>query len=97
MRYIWLAAKTLVFLLLLAFAVNNRQVVEFRLLFNYGWDVPLIIVLFVFFALGAALGVMACYVRLYRLRRELQGARRELRALQDAPARSHPAIEDNLA
>lgn len=97
MRYIWLAAKIFVFLLLLAFAVNNRQVVEFRLLFDYGWDVPLIIVLFLFFSAGAVLGVMACFVRLYRLRRELQGLRRELRALQEVPARTHPNIEDNLA
>lgn len=97
MRYVWLTVKILVFLLLLAFAVNNRQLVEFHFLLGYAWEVPLIIVLFLFFAAGVALGLIACFMRLYRLRRELQQVRRELRALQDAPARAHPDIEDTLA
>ena len=97
MRYIWLAAKITVFLLLLAFAVSNRQAVEFHFLLGYAWQVPLIIILFFFFALGAGLGVLACFARLYRLRRELQSVRRELRAVQEAPVRVHPNIEDTLA
>lgn len=97
MRYIWLAAKVLVFLLLLAFAVSNRHPVDFYFILGYAWNVPLIIILFLFFALGAALGLSACFMRLYRVRRELQALRRELRAVNEAPVRVHPNIEDTLA
>jgi uncharacterized integral membrane protein len=70
-RYLWLAAKLLVFLLVLGFALKNSHSVTFYSYLGYVWQAPLIVMLVLAFVLGALTGVLALLPALFRLRREL--------------------------
>lgn len=86
MRALAWSIRLLLFLLLFAFAAKNTDPVTLRLFFATTWQVPLIVLLLVFFAAGALFGVLAMtapYVRQWRARRRL---------LKDA-VRPAPAIE----
>ncbi len=97
MRYVWMFAKVVTFLLLLIFAVNNNQPVTLKFLGAYEWTLPLSIVLFMLFASGVALGLMSLALSVFRLRNELKSVRRELRVVQEQPLRSVDPVEDSLA
>jgi putative membrane protein len=70
-RYLGLAAKLLVFLLVLGFALKNSHSVTFYSYLGYVWQAPLIVMLGLAFVLGALTGVLALLPTLFRLRREL--------------------------
>ena len=70
-RYLGLAAKLLVFLLVLGFALKNSHSVTFYSYLGYVWQAPLIVMLGLAFVLGALTGVLALLPALFRLRREL--------------------------
>jgi len=76
----WLL-RALLFVALLLFALKNTEPVTLRLYFDRTWQAPLILVILVFFALGAALGVLACFTKLFAQRREIlalkKGSQRE--------------------
>ena len=69
-RYLGLALKLLVFLLVLGFALKNSHTVIFYSYLDYVWQAPLIIMLGLAFVLGAFTGVLALLPTLFRLRRE---------------------------
>ncbi len=75
----WLL-RGLVFLALLLFALKNTDPVTLHLFLGEAWQMPLILALLAFFALGAALGVLACFARLLRQRLEIIGLKRGLRS-----------------
>lgn len=70
-RYLGLAVKLLVFLLVLGFALKNSHTVIFNSYLGYVWQAPLIIMLGLAFVLGTLTGVLALLPTLFRLRREL--------------------------
>jgi len=70
-RYLVLAAKLLVFLLVLGFALKNSHTVIFYSYLDYVWQAPLIVMLGLAFVLGALMGVLALLPALFRLRREV--------------------------
>lgn len=70
-HYLGLAAKLLVFLLVLGFALKNSHSVTFYSYLEYVWQAPLIVMLGLAFMLGALTGVLALLPALFRLRREL--------------------------
>ncbi|HEX9192256.1 MAG TPA: LapA family protein [Burkholderiales bacterium] len=74
----WLL-RGLIFLALLLFALKNTDPVTLHLFLGETWQMPLILVLLAFFALGTALGVLACLARLLRQRLEIIGLKRGLR------------------
>jgi uncharacterized integral membrane protein len=77
MRYlIWLLRAAL-FVVLLVFAVKNDQPVTLRYFFGYEWNASLDVVLLLFFAIGAAIGILAMLGALFRQRRELAAYKRE--------------------
>ena len=76
-RYLGLALKLLVFLLVLGFALKNSHTVTFYAYLGQVWQAPLIIMLMLAFVLGALTGVLALLPTVFRLRRE---ATRKLRA-----------------
>jgi lipopolysaccharide assembly protein A len=84
MRYLRWILWILVFVLLFGFALKNTDAVVVRYFLGWEWRPPLSLALFVFFAAGAVLGVLAGTVALYRQRRELVELRREQRATQAA-------------
>ena len=69
-RYLGLALKLLVFLLVLGFALKNSHTVIFYSYLDYVWQAPLIVMLGLAFVLGALTGVLALLPTLIRLRRE---------------------------
>jgi uncharacterized integral membrane protein len=70
-RYLGLAAKLLVFLLVLGFALKNSHSVTFNSYLGYVWQAPLIVMMGLAFVLGTLTGALALLPTLFRLRREL--------------------------
>ena len=75
----WLL-RALLFIALLLFALKNADPVTLRFYLDQSWQAPLILVLLAFFALGAALGVLACMTKLFAQRREILALKREAQA-----------------
>jgi uncharacterized integral membrane protein len=72
--------RGLLFLVIFAFALVNTQTVSLRLFLGQTWEMPMILVLLLFFALGAVVGILACVSRMLGQRREIQKLSRALRA-----------------
>ena len=75
----WLL-RALLFLAVFAFALMNTDPVTLRFFLGRTWEIPMILALLLFFAFGAAIGVLACLSRLLGQRRKIQKLERELRA-----------------
>lgn len=63
--------------MLLLFALKNTEPVTLRFFFGESWQVPLVLLLLIFFAFGAVLGVLAGVSRVLQHRREILALRRE--------------------
>ncbi len=79
MRYFNWILRTVLFILLLGFAVKNDQPVTLRYFFGFEWQSSLVIVLLVFFAAGAAVGVLAMLANVLQQRREIAHLKRDIR------------------
>ncbi|HEX4797859.1 MAG TPA: LapA family protein [Burkholderiales bacterium] len=77
----WLL-RALLFLAIFAFALMNTDPVTLRFL-GQTWETPMVVALLLFFASGAALGVLACLSGLARQRREILKLKREQRSRGD--------------
>jgi lipopolysaccharide assembly protein A len=77
MRILIWTIRLIVFLLLVAFAAKNVEPVTLRFYFDLALRVPLVLVLFGFFAAGAVFGVLALLGAVLRQRREIARLRRE--------------------
>lgn len=80
MRYLLWILKFILFVLVLSFAIKNTDMVSVRYYLGQEWQAPLVLVLLVFFCLGAAIGILASLAQLFRQRREIVALKRELRA-----------------
>lgn len=78
MRYISWLFQMFAFIVLLGFALKNSQPVTLHYFFGYEWQSTLVIALFLFFAVGAGLGILATLGIWFRQRRELSRLKREL-------------------
>jgi len=78
LRLLTLLGWTVVFVVLLLFAVKNTEPVTLRFHFDQAWHAPLVFVVLVSVAAGAVLGVIACLAPLLRQRRENVRLRTEL-------------------
>jgi lipopolysaccharide assembly protein A len=90
-RYLGLALKLLVFLLVLGFALKNSHTVIFYSYLDYVWQAPLIVMLGLVFVLGALTGVLALLPTLFRLRREAARKARVIEA-DTAPHADLPVV-----
>ncbi|MBI3221788.1 MAG: DUF1049 domain-containing protein [Nitrosomonadales bacterium] len=79
MRYFNWLFRAVLFVVLLGFAVKNDQPVTLHYFFGYQWSSSLVIVLLVFFAAGAAVGVIAMSVNVLQQRREIARLKRDIR------------------
>lgn len=93
MRYFAWLLKAALFMLLLGFAVKNSEVVTLHYYLGYQWQAPLVLVMLLFFALGAAVGVVASLGFLFRQRRELLALRKELRLKEQATSIRNESVE----
>jgi uncharacterized integral membrane protein len=83
--------RLILFIVLLAFAVKNTDLVTLRFYFDLAWEGPLVIVLFGVLAIGAVLGLAATTGTLLRQRREIARLRREQRQGVSLTTRESPA------
>ncbi len=79
MRYLSWILRVVLFIVLLGFAVKNDQPITLRYLFGYEWQSSLVIVLLVFFAVGAVVGVLAMLANVLQQRREIAALKRDIR------------------
>jgi uncharacterized integral membrane protein len=80
----WVVGGTL-FLALLFLSLQNSELVTLKFYHWWSWQAPLIFVVLIAFALGAAAGLLAGAVRSARLSRQLGRLRREHRGRDGAP------------
>ena len=79
--------RALLFIALLLFALKNTDPVTLHFYLDRTWQAPLILVLLACFALGTALGVLACLTKLFAQRREILTLKREM---QERPPAEPP-------
>lgn len=79
MRYLNWVLRAVLFIVLLGFAVKNDQPVTLRYFFDYEWQSSMVVVLLIFFAAGAAVGVLAMLTNVLQQRREIARLKRDLR------------------
>ena len=89
MRYLSWILRLLLFVLLFGFALKNSDPVSVRFYLGSQWDASLALVVLVFFGIGAAAGVIACFAYIYRQRREILQLRKEMRARPALPEDVH--------
>jgi uncharacterized integral membrane protein len=82
MRTLLWACRIFIFVFLLAFALKNMEPVNVFFFLDTAWQAPLIIVVLVFFAAGAVLGVLSLLGTVFGLRREVSRLKREAKILQ---------------
>jgi lipopolysaccharide assembly protein A len=82
--------RAVLFIAIFGFALMNTETVRLRFFLGQTWETPMILVLLLFFAFGAAIGVLACVSRLLSQRREIQRLSRALRAGGDRTAPPQP-------
>ena len=85
MRIVTWAIRLVVFLLLVAFGAKNVEPVTLRFYFDQVLQMPLIVALFGFFALGALFGVLSLLGTVLRQRREISSLRRKIPPVDAAP------------
>ena len=85
MRYLSWAFRVLLFILLFGFALKNSDPVTVRFYLGAHWEASLALVVLVFFVVGVAAGVIACFAYIYRQRREILQLRKELRTKPGPP------------
>lgn len=77
MRALLWGFRIVIFLFLFVFALKNTELVSIRFFFDSFWQAPLVIIVLVFFAAGAALGVLSLLGTVFGLRREVSRLKRE--------------------
>ncbi len=96
MRLITWAIRIALFVVLLAFAAKNTEPVTLRFYFDLAWQAPLVALLLAFFAVGAALGVIAMIGTYLAQRREIARLQRNDssgKEINSAVASQPPAAE----
>ena len=101
MKIIFRRLAVLLFILFFSFALKNTDEVVLHLYWNNQAKSPLILLLLIFFILGAVLGVLAMTGILLRTRRELVSKKKMLEKLQSdadiaAKAKITPPKPDTL-
>lgn len=71
MKIIYWALRLAIFLLLFLFAAHNTEPVLLRFFLGQAWQAPLVVVLLIFFAAGAVLGLSSLLGLIFRQRREI--------------------------
>lgn len=80
MKYLIWLFRAFLFLILLGFAVKNDEPVSVRYFFGYEWHASLVLVLLIFFATGAAIGMLAILPNLLGQRKEILSLKKEMQA-----------------
>lgn len=79
MLYLNWIIRAVLFIALLGFAVKNDQPVTLRYFFGFEWQSSLIIVLLLFFTVGALIGILAMLTNVLKQRREIARLKSNIR------------------
>lgn len=82
MRYFNWLWRSIMFIVLLGFAVKNNQPVTLRYFFDTEWHTSLVVVLLLFFSAGVMIGVLAMMFSLIQQRKEMAGLKHGTHAHQ---------------
>jgi len=97
MKIVFWFVRIVVFLAVLAFALNNRHVVDLYLLPGSTWRTPLVWAITGAFVLGTLFGVMAMLPLWMRARKlAKQQAKQQPKALTKQVLSAAPAVTNNL-
>jgi uncharacterized integral membrane protein len=98
MRILYRAILLVVALLLVLFAISNRERVEVALWpLPYLADIPLYVLMFLCLLIGAAIGGLAAWITGRRGRRELRSRGRRIEALERELAATQLRLRDHSA
>jgi putative membrane protein len=81
-RIIYTLVAIVVLVAGMAFAIQNRQVVEVSYYFGLKWSGPLSLVLLIVFVMGVVAGWLASLRMVIRMQRQLAQARKEIRQIE---------------
>lgn len=84
---VWIL-RFVVFVLLLVLAAKNSDVVTIEFFFASSWQLPLNLVMLIFFAAGTLVGVTVALGTAFRQRRDIGRLKREVREADALLARS---------
>ena len=90
MRILTWTIRLAAFLILLAVAAKNTDVVTLRFYFDLSWQMPLIALLLAFFVAGALFGLAAALGMVLRQRSEIGRLKREAQSAVPAQAPDAP-------
>ncbi|PIT17825.1 LapA family protein [Snodgrassella alvi] len=94
MKIIYTLIKIVVVLAFLLLAVSNTQLIAFNYLPGQMVNLPLIVLLLIFFIIGAVFGVFAMFGRLLRLRSQVNQLQNQLN--RQAKAASQTVHAENV-
>lgn len=86
-------ARLILFLLLLAFAAKNTETVTVNFFLGHAWQLPLSLLLLIFFVMGACLALLACVARSFRDKREIRALKAMLDQREDPGSSQPPSRE----
>jgi putative membrane protein len=92
MRIVTWTIRLAVFVLLVAFGAKNAEPVTLRFYFDLALQTPLIVALFVAFALGALFGVLALLGTVLRQRRQISLLKRANQPAEPLPPSVPPMV-----
>lgn len=90
MRILTWVIRLSLFVFMFVFALKNTATVNLQFFFGQVWQLPLVLLLLGFFAVGILLGILAVVGALFRERRVSAALRRDLARLQPAAAPELP-------
>lgn len=81
-RLFYIVLAVFVLLVGIAFAIQNKQIVEVNYYFGLKWSGPLSLVLLTVFTLGVVVGYLASLRMVVGMQRQLVQARKEVRQIE---------------
>ncbi|MDF7676514.1 LapA family protein [Neisseriaceae bacterium ESL0693] len=97
MKVIYSLIKLLVFAVLILLAITNTQTIGFNYLPGQSIHLPLIVLLLIFFIIGAVFGVLAMFGRLLKLRSEAGRLRGKIKKTSDAETKASSVSNETRA
>ncbi len=82
--------RLVIFVFLLAFALQNTDIVVVRALPGYLWEAPLVVILFAFLMGGVLLGLLSLLGLVYRQRCEIRQLKRTTVNPENTPKSLEP-------
>lgn len=81
-RIIYTTLAIIVLLVGIAFAIQNRQIIELNYYFGLKWNGPLSLALLTSLAIGVVAGYLASLRMVVRMQRQLVQSRKEIRQIE---------------